>query len=236
MIQQRFSYSEFARPLFSETVAMAWADPTAPMPRLIGDEVLAVEQVRPARAREFGAGRAAAREAMSLLGQPPRPVLQGEDRAPIWPRGLTGSISHSARDCLAVVTDAPEIRALGLDIEATAPLESALWPEICTMAELHWLASLGPSQRGHFAKLVFSAKEAAYKAQYAVSRQMLGFHDLVLTIDLSKQRFAAEFTAEVDGFIPGAILQGRFAILGAAFITAVELAANDRALSVPAQS
>ena len=236
MIQQRFSYSEFARPLFSETVAMAWADPTAPMPRLIGDEVLAVEQVRPARAREFGAGRAAAREAMSLLGQPPRPVLQGEDRAPIWPRGLTGSITHSARDCLAVVTDAPEIRALGLDIEATAPLESALWPEICTMAEMNWLSSLGPSQRGHFAKLVFSAKEAAYKAQYAVSRQMLGFHDMVLTIDLSKQRFTAQFTAEVDGFIPGATLQGRFAILGAAFITAVELAANDRALSATTHS
>ncbi|CUX83968.1 MAG: Phosphopantetheinyl transferase component of siderophore synthetase [Roseibaca calidilacus] len=231
MIQQRFSFSEFARPLFSDRVAMAWADPTAPMPRLIGDEVLAVEQVRPVRAREFGAGRAAAREAMGLLGHPPRPVLQGEDRAPVWPRGLTGSISHTARDCMAVVTDAPEIRALGLDIEMAAALEPALWPEICTMAEMRWLASLGPSQRGHFAKLVFSAKEAVYKAQYTVSRQMLGFQDLTLTVDLPQHRFTAELTTEVAGFAPGAVLQGRFAILGAVFITAVEISADDPALS-----
>lgn len=231
MIQQRFSYSEFARPLFSDAVAMAWADPTAPMPRLIGDEVLAVEQVRPARAREFGAGRAAAREAMGLLGHPPRPVLQGEDRAPVWPKGLTGSITHTTRDCMAVVSDAPDIRALGLDIEMAAPLESALWPEICTMAEMHWLASLGPSQRGQFAKLIFSAKEAVYKAQYTVSRQMLGFHDLALTVDLSQQRFTAEMTSPVAGFARGAVLQGRFAILGAAFITSVEISVDDPALT-----
>lgn len=223
MIQQRFSYTEYARPLFSDGVEMAWADPTAPMPRLIGDEALAVEQVRPARAREFGAGRAAARDAMALLGQPPRPVLQSDDRAPIWPKGLTGSITHTARDCLAVVTDMPEIRALGLDMEPATPLESALWPEICTMAEMHWLASLGPSQRGNFAKLLFSAKEAAFKAQFMISRQMIGFHDLTLTVDLAQNRFDALLTTDVAGFTPKAVFQGRFAILGAAFITAVEL-------------
>ncbi|MCC1482665.1 4'-phosphopantetheinyl transferase family protein [Roseibaca sp. Y0-43] len=230
MIQQRFSYSEFARPLFSDLVAMAWADPTAPMPRLIGDEVLAVEQVRPTRAREFGAGRAAAREAMGLLGHPPRPVLQGEDRAPVWPTGLTGSISHTARDCMAVVTDAPEIIALGLDLEPATPLESALWPETCTMPEMHWLASLGPSQRGHFAKLIFSAKEAVYKAQYQVSRQMLEFHDVALEMDLASNRFVATLKTDVAGFRPDAQLAGRFAILGAAFICAVELRADNAGL------
>jgi 4'-phosphopantetheinyl transferase EntD len=230
MIQQRFSYSEFARPLFGDFVTMAWADPTAPMPRLIGDEVLAVEQVRPARAREFGAGRAAAREAMALLGHPPRPVLQGEDRAPIWPTGLTGSITHTARDCMAVVTDAPEIRSLGLDMEMATPLESALWPEICTMPEMHWLASLGPSQRGHFAKLIFSAKEAVYKAQYQISRQLLEFQDVELDMDLTSNRFVATLKTDVTGFKPDARLEGRFVILGAAFVTAVELRADDTGL------
>lgn len=236
MIQQRFSYSEFARPLFSDAVAMAWTDPTAPMPRLIGDEVLAVEQVSPARAREFGAGRAAAREAMGLLGQPPRPVLQGEDRAPIWPKGLTGSITHTARDCIAVITDSPEIMALGLDMEVASPLESALWPEICTMPEMHWLASLGPSQRGHFAKLLFSAKEAVYKAQYQVSRQMLEFHDLCLSMDLTNHRFEAQLKTDVAGLRTGAVLAGRFVILGAAFITSVELHSDDPALDAASNS
>jgi hypothetical protein len=56
MLLQKFAYSEFARPLFGGRVAMAWADPRAPMPRLIGDEVLAVEHVGMALARRFGAG------------------------------------------------------------------------------------------------------------------------------------------------------------------------------------
>ncbi len=225
MIQQKFDFSEFARPLFSNRVAMAWSDPRAPMPRLMGDEVLVIEQVTAARAREFGAGRAAARAAMEMLGHVPRPVLQGEDRAPVWPPGLTGSITHSARDCLAVVTDAPDIAALGLDLEPTAPLEPALWPEICCPEEMNWLASLGPSQRGHFAKLIFCAKEAIYKAQYQISRTMLEFHDVALEVDLHAGRFDATIRPELPGLTAGTCITGRFVILSGNIVAAVELAA-----------
>lgn len=225
MIQQKFDFSEFARPLFSDRVAMAWTDPRAPMPRLMGDEELAVEHVTAARAREFGAGRAAARAAMELLGHVPRPVLQGEDRAPVWPTGLQGSISHTGRDCLAVVTDAPEIAALGIDLEASTPLEPALWPEICTAAEMQWLASLGPSQRGHFAKLVFCAKEAAYKAQYQISRTLVDFHAMTLIMDLRGGQFSAQLNTDIPGFAAGDFIAGRFAILSMNFVAAVELPA-----------
>lgn len=225
MIQQKFDFPEFARPLFSDRVAMAWSDPRAPMPRLMGDEVLAIDHVTAARAREFGAGRAAARAAMEMLGHVPRPVLQGEDRAPVWPTGLQGSISHTGRDCVAVVTDAPEIAALGLDLEPSTPLEPALWPEICTVAEMQWLASLGPTQRGHFAKLIFCAKEAVYKAQYQISRTMLDFHAVALIIDLRGGRFSAEMNIDVPGFAAGDFITGRFAILSTNFVAAVELPA-----------
>lgn len=223
MIQQRFDFPDFARPLFSESVAMGWADPRAPMPRLMGDEELALDGASPARAREFGAGRAAARSAMEALGHVPRPVLQGPDRAPIWPLGLTGSITHTDGDCLAIVTDAPDIRALGIDLEPATPLEPALWPEICTMAEMRWLASLGPSQRGNFAKLIFCIKEASYKAQYQVSRQVFGFHTLETKVDLLGNRFAVRFEHDVQGFAKGHLLTGRFAILRRNFVAVVEL-------------
>lgn len=225
MIQQKFAFPEFARPLFSERVAMAWTDPRAPMPRLLGDEVLAIEQVSPPRAREFGAGRAAARAAMERLGHVPRPVLQGEDRAPIWPVGLKGSITHTDRDCMAVVTDAPEIAALGLDLEPMSPLEPSLWPSVCTMPEMQWLASLGPSQRGHFAKLIFCAKEAVYKAQYQISRTMLDFQAADLEFDLAAGRFSARFRVDVPGFSDKVPIPGRFAILSSNFFAAVELSA-----------
>lgn len=225
MIQQKFEFPQFARGLFSDRVAMASTDPRAPMPRLMGDEVLAVEHVTSGRAREFGAGRAAARAAMELLGHAPRPVLQGEDRAPVWPAGLTGSITHTERACLAVVTDAPEIAALGIDLEAATPLPPALWPEICTTDEMAWLATLGPSQRGHFAKLIFSAKEACYKAQYPISRSLLEFHAMSLAVDLQASRFAATLQRDVHGLPCGMVIKGRFAILGGHFVTAVELRA-----------
>lgn len=225
MIQQKFAFPEFARPLFSDRVAMAWTDPRAPMPRLIGDEVLAIEQVSPARAREFGAGRAAAHAAMELLGHVPRPVLQGEDRAPVWPVGLKGSITHTDRDCMAVVTDAPEIAVLGLDLEPMSPLEPSLWPVVCTMSEMQWLAALGPSQRGHFAKLIFCAKEAVYKAQYQISRTMLEFHAVDLSMDLASGRFEAQLRSDIPGFTSKAVIPGRFAILSNSFVAAVELPA-----------
>lgn len=225
MIQQKFPFAEFARPLFSDRVAMAWADPRAPMPRLMGDEELAIELASPKRAREFGAGRHAARNAMEMLGHLPRPVLQGEDRAPIWPPNLTGSITHSDQDCLAVLTDDPDIAALGIDLEPTTPLEPALWPEICTPDEMNWLASLGPSQRGHFAKLIFCIKEAIYKAQYTVSRQMLDFHAVTLSLDLKRAEFSGCFTEDVAGLRSSTPLNGRFAILAGKFIAAIELPA-----------
>ncbi len=222
MIQQKFALPDFARPLFGASVALGWADPTAPMPRLLGDEVFAVEHVTAARAREFGAGRAAARIAMELLGHPPRPILQGEDRAPIWPAGLTGSITHTARDALAVVTDDPAIRALGLDMEPATPLEPDLWRAVCTQDDLLWLAGLGPSQRGHFAKLIFCAKEAFYKAQYQISGTLIDFLDVDLQPDLATNRFVARLRRDVRGLRAGHAVQGRFAILGQVLVATVE--------------
>jgi len=222
MIQQRFALSDFARPLFSSGVAMGWADPTAPMPRLLGDEVFAIDHATAARAREFGAGRAAARMAMEQLGHPPRPILQGDDRAPIWPAGLTGAITHTARDAMAIVTDDPSIRALGLDMEPATPLEPDLWRMICTQEDMLWLAQLGPSQRGHFAKLLFSAKESFYKAQYQISRTMLDFLDVDIQPNLATGQFDATLRRAVPGLEAGVRIRGRFAILGNVIVTAVE--------------
>lgn len=223
MIQQRFCLAEYARPLFSDRVAMGWADPTAPMPRLMGDEVLAIEQVSAKRAREFAAGRAAARSAMDQLGHVARPVLHGDDRAPIWPAGLAGSITHTDHDALAVVTDDPDILALGLDMEPATALEPNLWSVICTQNDLLWLAGLGPTQRGNFARLVFSAKEAVYKAQYQISRCLIDFHALDLTPDLATGRFVAQLQQDVPNLPCGTRFDGRFSILSNMIITAVEI-------------
>ncbi len=221
MLLKRFDFAEFARPLFSDRVAMAWADPREPMQRLIGDEELALGAVNTARAREFAAGRAAARQAMAQLGHAPRPVLQGESLAPVWPAGLTGSITHAPQDTVAVVTDDPEIRALGLKISDTHLLPYTRWADICTMAELRWLGTLGPSQRGHFAGLLECIKIAITKASFQAVAAMPGWHEIEVAVDLGTNHFRVQLHAAEDQFELPNDLSGRFALLSQAYIAGV---------------
>ncbi len=213
MLLKRFDFAEFARPLFSDRVAMTWADPRAPLQRLIGDEELALADVNTARAREFAAGRAAAHSAMEQLGHMPRPVLQGDSLAPVWPAGLTGSISHAPQDTVAVVTDDPEIHALGLKISQMRLLPSTRWPDICTMSELRWLSSLGPSQRGHFAALLECLKIAIAKASFHARAKQPDWHEIEVVVDLGSNQFRAKLHLVESHSMAIKDLSGRFALM-----------------------
>src|SRR3979409_1002599 len=48
------------------------------------------------RQREFLAGRWCAEEALQCLGAGSTHVAMAKDRAPIWPDGVVGSITHTA--------------------------------------------------------------------------------------------------------------------------------------------
>ena len=125
--------------LFGPGVAVAAADPRAPATGLLPEETAPTGRMIEKRHREFAAGRRAARAAMTGLGLPAVAIPMGPDRAPVWPEGVTGSISHTDTHCLAAVARTGEVRALGLDLEPDMALEPALWPDICTGAELGWL-------------------------------------------------------------------------------------------------
>ncbi|GAB1479836.1 hypothetical protein MASR2M74_24040 [Paracoccaceae bacterium] len=162
------------------------------------------------RRAEFAAGRAAARAAMAALGLPPAPIPMGEDRAPVWPLGVTGSISHCTGACLAVAGMADHWCGLGVDVEPLAPLDPSLWPVILCPTE---------GQGGLLALRSFVAKEAAYKAQYPLSRTVFDFH--TLRLDWQGDFFTARFTRPVAPFWPGAVLQGQLVQAGgflAAFV------------------
>lgn len=185
-----------AAALFPPTVVVAAARPCDPA-TLHPDERAAIAAAIPARQREFAGGRAAARIAQHVLNGAPRPVPMGRDRAPIWPPGLRGAISHAADLCLAAVTDDPRIAALGLDLEPDA----ALPPEV--LAEV-----LLPGDDRRHPRLVFSAKEAVFKALYPQVGAIFGFD--AVRIALSDGRFTAT-TCNALGPVPsGSVLSGRF--------------------------
>ncbi len=212
-----------ARGLLGAGVSVVAHDPRrhhgAPLPAEAAAVAGAVER----RRLEFAAGRAAARRAIAALGRPPCAVPAAADRAPVWPEGLVGSISHTADACLAAVAETCRFAALGLDLEPAAALEPALWPEICTDAERLWLVRQAATQRGLLARLIFSAKEAAYKAQYPLTGSLIGFDAIEIVPDLATGTFSARFTVAVPPFGARETLPGRFSIDGGLIVATVVL-------------
>lgn len=202
-----------ARGLLPEGAAVAAADPGRLYQLVPGEELSGAV---PSRRREFSAGRHAARTALNLLGLPSGPIPLGHDRAPVWPAGVSGSITHTRLACLAAVIRGP---ALGLDLEEDLPLDTALWDSILGREEQAWVSAT--PDPGLAATLIFSAKEAAYKAQYSVSRQLFGFD--TLDIAVTDDSFTATFRHPVTHFAIGHVLQGRHSRAEGHILTVVTL-------------
>ncbi len=131
------------------------------------------------RQAEYLAGRVCAREALRLLDGRDYVPATAEDRAPIWPAAIHGSITHGQGWAAAVV--AARGTGLGLDQETLLSDERAerLASEILTPAELERLA---PAQQALAVTLTFSLKESLFKALYPITRQRFYFqHAEVLT-------------------------------------------------------
>lgn len=195
--------------LLPQGLAIGWADPKQPPGALLDGETPGA--AIPRRLAEFAAGRSAARMAMAGLGHPPQPIPTAPDRAPIWPAGLTGSITHSDRLCLAIIGRSTQWAGLGIDTEPAEPLDPALWPIILRPEE--GLPAPDPAT----AKLIFSAKEAVYKAQYPISKRLFGFD--ALTVDLGDMTFRARFATAMPPFDQGHEIVGKYCEIDGQIIT-----------------
>ncbi|SDG75736.1 enterobactin synthetase component D [Pseudomonas benzenivorans] len=134
------------------------------------------------RQAEFLAGRLCAREALRrVTGRAAVPAI-GADRAPQWPAGVVGSITHGSGWAGALVAQDSHWRGLGLDVEQPLPPARAerLAGEILTAAELRALQGLSPEQRAWRVSLTFSLKESLFKALYPLVLRRFYFHDAEL--------------------------------------------------------
>jgi 4'-phosphopantetheinyl transferase EntD len=195
------------RALLPAGVQAAWADPQQDHPLLAGE---GLAQAIPARLREFSAGRAAIRAAMGQA----LPIPHGPDRAPQWPPGWTGSITHTQSHCLAVATRSPAIHGIGIDLEPADPLDPSLWSTVLRPEECNALPADNP---GLHAKVIFCAKEAAYKAQYPQSQSLLDFPDM--TVITTCSHFTATFTKATPPFAKGRQIHGHIALVAGHIVT-----------------
>jgi 4'-phosphopantetheinyl transferase EntD len=172
---------------------------------LMSGEAEAVRHAVAARRHEFALGRTCARRALAGLGLPPSPIPVGRDRAPVWPPGVVGSISHCPLRTMAVVAPATDFVAAGIDVEPNAPLPDDVVGTVARPDERRWLAGGDtPVARD---RLLFSIKESVYKAWFPLTRRWLEFTDVRVDVELASASFEAQLL--VDDVFVGDRLLGR---------------------------
>jgi 4'-phosphopantetheinyl transferase EntD len=176
------------------------------------------------RQREFATGRRLARSLMARLGIANARLPANKDRSPVWPAGVVGSISHAENVCVVALAPSDKFLGLGVDIEPNRSVTPGLIDTICTARERAWLSHQSPASRGVYARLMFSAKESAFKCQYPLTRTFLEYGDVDIKLDVRRAGFTAaihrtpSLKDETD-----VLLYGRFCIFPDWLVTGITL-------------
>lgn len=152
----------------------------------------AVARAAERRALEFSTGRHLARCAMADLGARPTAVPRAEDRSPVWPRALVGSITHAGEVAVAATAYRATLAGIGIDLERTGRVTPALYRKLFTAAEQHALE--GADAR--LAALMFSAKEAAYKAVNPQVGRFIGFLEAAVDVSWTDRTLRLHYLGE----------------------------------------
>lgn len=139
------------------------------------------------RRREFTAGRNCARRALEQLGVEPVEIGVGNFREPLFPAGISGSITHTQEYCAAAVIRTGSVMSIGIDAEFNQPLDRAVADLVLTPNEQRMI---GAFSYGCCADaLVFSIKEAFFKAIFPFVRQYIEFSDAIVALSATDRRF-----------------------------------------------
>lgn len=159
------------------------------------------------RRAEYVAVRYAAKILLQTEGCNNSPGI-GQDRAPAWPSGWCGSLSHTDGYAIALVTSQEAGLIPGVDIETfsslTKTFSSLTIRETANLfSSLDEQALLVDSGIDYEIALLitFSAKESLFKALYPEVRHFFGFEAArVCKIDLLQQRITLELTQSLTQY------------------------------------
>lgn len=180
------------------------------------------------RQAEFLAGRLCARAALQQLDHLDFIPAIGEDRAPVWPGHIRGSITHSTGHAAAIVGHKAQWRGLGMDLENVLSLERAerLAGEILTADEMQRMALIPREQIALLVTLTFSAKESLFKALYPIVQKRFYFeHAEVVEWSESgvvRLRLLTDLSSE---WCDGTELVGQFAVADGQLLSLVAIGA-----------
>lgn len=150
------------------------------------------------RQAEYLASRWLAREIFSHYGIEDFILSNGSDRAPQWPDGYSGSLSHSDGQ-IFLITD-PRGRLCGNDVEQwiSPSVATEITPLLVSPREQQYLAEL-PAAPCQLTTLVFTLKESLYKALWpSVGGELDFLQAEVVDINLQQGNAILQLTETLD--------------------------------------
>jgi len=169
----------------------------------------------PARRAEFATARGCAHDALVAAGLASAAIVPGPAGDPVWPAGAVGSLTHCVGYRAAAVGLARSYAAVGIDAEPHAPVPANVLCAVARPDEVAALAAL-PRDGTAWDRVLFSAKESAYKSWFPRFRGPVEPTDIVVTV-----RPGGEF----DARIRGTAVSGRWAVTPDLVQTAVAVPA-----------
>lgn len=191
-------------------------EPVAGADGLWPEELSAITRAVPKRRAEFAAGRRAARTALARLGQPATAIPVGERRAPVWPQGIAGAITHDMDIALAAAAHRKGTLGIGIDLTQAAPLPEPVRRKVLPHAEEAGLDGLE-------ARAVFSAKESLFKAIFPLVGAYFGFSAARVVPSLATGLYEVELTRELGPFAVGTRLAGRVHVEDSCLLTSLSV-------------
>lgn len=171
------------------------------------------------RLNEFLAGRICALKALNGLVYCNEILPIKKNNLPCWPSGITGSISHTNNTVSVVVSHSNNNFFLGLDLEDIFEKNTAeeLEKQILSKRERRYL---NLEDYTKVITLIYSAKEAVFKAVNSLKISFLDFQEIEITsLDFSSNFFEAKL---VKPIIKNK-LNGRFAFFNSQVTTGLKI-------------
>jgi enterobactin synthetase component D len=160
------------------------------------------------RQAEFFYGRMAAQKSLSALMGTSEQLPIGTHREPVWPAGVVGSISHTNRYAAALAMPLGKVRGVGLDIEHVLPAREMAFLQsmVVDQREINLLQEAFGLDRLNLAlTVVFSAKEAFYKAVFRTVQTVLEFSAARVTfINIEEKRVVLKPSDDIAAKLGGA--------------------------------
>lgn len=155
---------------------------------------------------EFLAGRVCAQQAIErLTGHKPATIPSQPDRAPGWPKGIVGSITHTTGYAAALVASATYYYGIGIDCEGILTADNLkLQRHICVPHELQDLHTAHSTWAPELLlTLIFSAKESLFKCLYPQVQTYFGFCAArLVALDSEQHTFVIELTRDLHANLP----------------------------------